>query len=341
MIKMKKMAAGLLTAVMLTVLCAASAAALELVPVGRAVGIEMNTDGVLVVGLAQVEAEGGARSPAGDAGVLPGDRIVRLGAREIKNGEDFLAAVAALDGNRVSLTVRRGEKAIQFDLTPAQSPAGAWQLGLWLRDSVAGIGTVTFYDPTSGLYGALGHGICDMETGVLLPVSEGSITEAQVVDVRPGAKGTPGELCGAPNSEQTLGDIGQNTIFGIFGQGKDALAARAALPVAAERELVLGPATILSTVSGSEVQEFAVEITRVYRGDDSGRCLMVTVTDPALIRATGGIVQGMSGSPILQNGKLVGAVTHVLVNDPTRGYGISAERMLKAAGVDAAGEKAA
>jgi stage IV sporulation protein B len=326
----KKAGAGLLTTVLLSVLCAVQAMALELVPVGRAVGIWMNIDGVLVVGLAPLDTESGSASPAGEAGIMPGDRIVRLGANTIRGGDDFLKASEALSGSPVSLTVRRGDKTIQFTVTPVLGEEGIWKLGLWLRDSVAGIGTVTFYDPATGLFGALGHGVADADTGVLMPLSKGSITGAEVLDVLPGSKGTPGELCGSLDAAAILGEISQNTVFGIFGRTKAAISDQGALPVADESELSLGKATILSTVSGNKVREFRVEITRVYRGEDSGRCLMLTVTDPELLAVTGGIVQGMSGSPILQNGKFVGAVTHVLVNDPTRGYGISLERMLTA-----------
>ena len=215
-------------------------------------------------------------------------------------------------------------------MTPVRSEDGRWQLGLWLREGVSGIGTVTYYDPETGQFGALGHGINDVESGDLLPFEGGSITEADVVDVVKGAPGSPGELCGQPDREQVLGELERNTGSGIFGVAEFD-AAGAPVPVASPQEVRLGPASILTTVNGGGVAEYSVEISRIYRQPEEHRFLMLTVTDPRLLEQTGGIVQGMSGSPILQDGKLIGAVTHVLLSDATRGYGIGIQDMLDAA----------
>ena len=299
----------------------------ELVPVGRTVGIEASTDGLLVVSLSEVETAEGKVSPAAEGGIQPGDMIVRLGNCEVSTSEDFAKAAACLDGSPVAVQLMRGGELIQYTVTPALSAEdGCWRLGLWLRDGIAGIGTVTFYDPETGLFGALGHSINDADTGVLLPLGEGFITTATVSDVLKGEKGRAGELHGAFDTGSRLGCVQQNTPSGIFGT-TDCGFAGTAVPVAADEEIENGPATILANVAGSEVREYSVEISRAQSG---GR-LMVTVTDPALLAATGGIVQGMSGSPILQNGKLCGAVTHVLISDPTRGYGITISSMLSAA----------
>lgn len=299
----------------------------ELVPVGRTVGIEASTDGLLVVSLSEVETAEGKVSPAAEGGIQPGDMIVRLGNCEVSTSEDFAKAAACLDGSPVAVQLMRGEQLIQYTVTPALSVEdNCWRLGLWLRDGIAGIGTVTFYDPATGLFGALGHSINDADTGVLLPLGEGFITTATVSDVLRGEKGRAGELHGAFDTGSRLGCVTQNTPSGIFGT-TDCGFAGTAVPVAADEEIENGPATILANVEGSEVREYSVEISRAQSG---GR-LLVTVTDPALLAATGGIVQGMSGSPILQNGKLCGAVTHVLISDPTRGYGITISSMLSAA----------
>lgn len=298
-----------------------------LVPVGRTVGIEAATRGLLVVSLSEVETAEGARSPAADCGIQPGDIIVRLGGSEVGSSEEFARAAAGLDGSPVAVQLLRGERLIQYTLTPALSAEeGCWRLGLWLRDGIAGIGTVTFYDPETGLFGALGHSINDADTGVLLPLGEGYITPATVTDVQRGEKGRAGELHGAFDEGARLGTLEQNTPEGVFGTASGGFEG-APLPAAEDGEIENGPATILANVSGGEVREYAVEISRAQSG---GR-LLVTVTDPALIEATGGIVQGMSGSPIIQNGKLVGAVTHVLISDPERGYGITINSMLRAA----------
>jgi stage IV sporulation protein B len=213
-----------------------------------------------------------------------------------------------------------------------------------MRDGIAGIGTLTFYDPETGIFGALGHAVNDNETGVIIPLRAGSVTRSYVTDVIQGKAGMPGQLHGTFNSDNILGSLTMNSACGIFGtMGKnDLMAGKKSLPIAGFSELKTGPATILSNVSGTEVKEYKVEITRLYTGAESiGRSMMISVRDPQLISQTGGIVQGMSGSPILQNGKLVGAVTHVLINDPTRGYGISIENMLNTITNDSSNKKAA
>ena len=231
------------------------------------------------------------------------------------------------------LCVRRGDKTLELSVRPACSSEGQWLLGMWLRDGISGIGTITFQDPESGVYGALGHSISDADSGIQLPVSQGSICDAQILSIKPGASGTPGELNGCSDLGKVLGSIEQNTDCGIFGEGYSALGTRKL----ESGQLATGPATIVSTISGRYTGEYAVEVNRVYR-DSNGQHAMISVTDPELLEKTGGIVQGMSGSPLIQNGKIVGAVTHVFVSDPSKGYAVSIDDMLKAAGIQ---EKAA
>ncbi len=319
--------AAVLTAALATTALATGAWAKELIPVGRAVGIEMTTDGMLVASLSKVGG-GEERSPAGEAGIQPGDIIVGLGGSRISCAEDFIAASEKLADADVSVTLRRGEKLIQFTVRPVRAADGSYKLGLWLRDGAAGIGTVTFYDPETGVYGALGHAINDVDTGVRLPVSRGVITQATVTGVRKGGAGSPGELQGAFDSSGSLGGISTNTLCGIFGLSPEGFSGQA-MEAAEDGQIKTGPATILATVEGSEPREFAVLISKAYRAGEEK--LMVTVTDEALLERTGGIVQGMSGCPIIQDGRLIGAVTHVLLSDPSRGYGIPIGEMLGAA----------
>lgn len=236
----------------------------------------------------------------------------------------------------MSIRAMRGEKQVQMTVQAVQcSSDGAYKLGAWIRDSMAGIGTMTFYDPDSGTFGALGHGISDADTALLMPLQSGGIMSASVTDVKKGTCGAPGELHGAFETQTDLGALYANTESGVFGKltDKTILADAQPVPVAAADEVRVGQAVIRSNVAGSTVEEYTVEITKLFSAtDDDTRDLMLTVTDPRLLESTGGIVQGMSGSPILQDGKLIGAVTHVLVNDPTRGYGIFATNMLSAAG---------
>jgi stage IV sporulation protein B len=301
----------------------------ELVPMGTAVGIELKTPGAVVVGLENIEGKAGTVSPARDAGVAPGDLIVKLGNEDVGSAADFLSAAAALDGSQVSLTVKRGEKTMQFTLSPEKLEDGA-KLGLWIRDSVTGVGTMTFYDPATGVFGALGHPISDTDTNIIMPLGSGSIMDATIVDVHTGQCGKPGELRGVFDLGRPTGSIQLNSDAGIFGVKTETgeAPARDAIPIASQDEVKIGRAVILSSISGSEVSEFEIEITRIYNDGQPVRSLMLKVTDEKLLADTGGIVQGMSGSPIIQNGKLVGAVTHVLVNDPTRGYGILIDAML-------------
>ena len=330
--KGRKSAVGTLTvlALLLFALPLQATAAETLVPMGCTVGIELETDGVMVAGFSEIETETGVRSPAAEAGMKTGDVLTAVGGRRTDDTQSLLSALSALDGSEVAVTARRGGNELLFRVTPAKNSDGRWQLGLWLREGVSGIGTVTYYDPESHCFGALGHGISDLESGKLLPFDGGTITDAAVVDVVKGAPGAPGELCGQPDPERILGALEKNTGCGIFGKAGFADAGTP-VPVASPQEVRLGPASILATVDGSGVKEYSVEISRIYRQPDEHRFLMLTVTDPALLAQTGGIVQGMSGSPILQDGKLIGAVTHVLLSDATRGYGIGIREMLDAA----------
>ena len=327
----KRAAVGL--ALGLLLVCALPAEALaaeELVPMGCAVGIELEAGGVMVAGFSQVETADGPKSPAEAAGLKVGDVITAVNGRETRDAQALLSALTSLTGETAELKVRRDENELLLRVTPACGEDGRWQLGLWLREGVSGIGTVTYYDPETGRFGALGHGINDLDSGKLLPFDGGTITGASVVDVVKGAPGAPGELCGQPDRCRVLGALERNTGCGIFGTGGFA-AAGAPVPVASPQEVRLGPASILATVDGDGVEEYSVEISRIYRQPEEHRFLMLTVTDPRLLEQTGGIVQGMSGSPILQDGKLIGAVTHVLLSDATRGYGIAIQDMLDAA----------
>ena len=332
--KVAKKVAVLFVTVWMAGIGQVSAYALSLVPSGCVTGIQVSCDGMVVAGLMSVEKDGESVSPAADAGICAGDVIVQIGEQKIGCSEEFVTAIAALTADPVSVTIERGGETQVITVTPAQNDEGVWQLGLWLKDGISGIGTITYYDPESGKFGALGHGINESESGILMPLGNGTVVDASVVDVIRGAEGTPGELCGVFDAEMVRGEIEKNTICGIFGVLSDIpeTAHSKALEVADSDEIEVGSATILANVSGTEVKEYAVEISRIYHGDSAGKNMMLKVTDKTLLEATGGIVQGMSGSPIIQDGKLVGAVTHVLVDDPTSGYGIFIEEMLDAAG---------
>lgn len=308
----------------------ARAGTVTVVPVGRAVGIKLFSDGVVVVGTSEVATEAGQVNPAKDCGLREGDIITHINSTEVDTIEEVSALLQKLEGCPMRIRAIRDEKQVQLTAQAALCAAdGSYKLGAWIRDSMAGIGTVTFYCPDTGAFGALGHGINDTDTSLLMPLESGSILPASVAAVEKGKAGAPGQLRGSFDTSTTLGLLRANTEGGVFGTLTDPRwAAGTPVEVAQRDQIRAGRATILANISGDEVQEFDVQISKVYPESADCRDFLLKVTDEDLLAATGGIVQGMSGSPILQNGRLVGAVTHVMVDDPTSGYGIYAGRML-------------
>ena len=328
---MKKAGTTFFLTAALALTLSVGAAAAELIPGGMTVGLELRTDGVMVSAITDVETAAGSVSPAGDAGLRPGDCIVALNGQEIHSGDDFAKCIDGLNSGSLSVTLRRNGETHELSITPALSKSGAWQLGLRLRDGASGIGTITYYDPDSGHYGALGHGVNDAESGVLLPAAEGTVSPSVIVDVVPGKAGTPGELCGIFDPGETVGDVELNSPFGIFGSLEQFSGQADVVETAGADEVHTGPAVILSNIQGTDVEAYDIELTRVNCSARDGKSFVLKITDQRLLDATGGVICGMSGSPILQDGKLVGAVTHVLVNDPARGYGIFIDKMLETA----------
>lgn len=295
----------------------------HLIPVGKIVGLELEQD---QVSIAAFDEEWG--EAARQAGLRLGDVICSIDGIPIKTAEDIRKALDRSDGTIDLGILRKGEE-ISVKLSPEITPDGP-KLGLFLRSSITGIGTVTWYDPASGKFGTLGHGVSNAE-GALLEMAAGSAYDAKVISVRKGKTGAPGQLLGGLNADDPIGKLTGNTPQGVFGIAEKAWQGEA-YPICGASQVHTGEATILSTVEGTTPREYSVEILKLYPNSDrEGRNMLLRVTDPALLEATGGIVQGMSGSPIIQDGKLVGAVTHVLVNDPTTGYGIFIENMLDAA----------
>ena len=300
---------------------------------GEAVGIYMQTKGVLIIDTGEILSENGEKEkPARDI-VKPGDYIVAFNQDKIKCKQDLLDELAELDEKEATLKVRRGKETIPLSVTPVKDKDGEYKLGIWVRDDTQGIGTLTFVDE-NGRYGALGHGISDVDTGELLSIADGKLYNARILGVRKGEKGNPGEISGLIryDSENILGNISENSKNGIFGTFRaDQLEAMnlEKISIGYKQDLKTGPASILCSTDG-EVKEYAAEITRIdMNHEDTNKSFVIQVTDKELLEKTGGIVQGMSGSPVIQNGKLFGAVTHVFVQDATGGYGIFIENMMK------------
>jgi len=303
-------------------------------PMGKTVGIKLFSEGVLVIGISEIRTDQGNASPAKACGLQEGDIITHINSQEVNSIEAVQAVLQTLAGKEMSVRILRDKAQSQLTAQAVQcSSDGAYKLGAWIRDSMAGIGTMTFYDPESKIFGTLGHGINDIDTAMLMPLESGSIMPSSVSDVKKGLTGQPGELHGTFQVEKDLGQLYANTPGGVFGLLTDdsMISNQQLVPVAKGSEVKTGKATILSNVTGVKVEEFEVEIIKLFPNAQDTRNLMLHVTDQRLLSATGGIVQGMSGSPILQDGKLIGAVTHVLLNDPTRGYGIFAENMVNLA----------
>ena len=319
---MKKLTIRLAAGLLLLSLIPVTARAQTLVAVGEVVGLELRNGTVTVAAL----DEGG--SAAGEAGILPGDVILSIDGRAVSTGQDVKNALSRSNGT-VSVRFLRKGREQALTLQPEITAEGP-KLGVFLRQGVTGIGTVTYYDPETGAFATLGHGV-NGSGGSLLKMTDGRAYPARVVSVKKGRSGAPGQLMGTVDSPESNGELTANTARGVFGKSSTGWQGKT-LETASAEEVRTGTATILSTVSGDSVQEYSVEILKLYpKARTSGRNMLIRVTDPALLDATGGIVQGMSGSPIIQDGKLVGAVTHVLVNDPTTGYGIFIENMLDAA----------
>jgi stage IV sporulation protein B len=319
---MKKLTIRLAAGLLLLSLIPVTARAQALVAVGEVVGLELRNGTVTVAAL----DEGG--SAAGEAGILPGDVILSIDGRAVSTGQDVKNALSRSNGT-VSVRFLRKGREQALTLQPEITAEGP-KLGVFLRQGVTGIGTVTYYDPETGAFATLGHGV-NGSGGSLLKMTDGRAYPARVVSVKKGRSGAPGQLMGTVDSPESNGELTANTARGVFGKSSTGWQGKT-LETASAEEVRTGTATILSTVSGDSVQEYSVEILKLYpKARTSGRNMLIRVTDPALLDATGGIVQGMSGSPIIQDGKLIGAVTHVLVNDPTMGYGIFIENMLEAA----------
>ncbi|MBQ7499588.1 MAG: SpoIVB peptidase [Clostridia bacterium] len=328
----RRPAAVLLTICIAAVLSlTAYAGDISVYPGGMAFGVRFSTDGILIVAVSEVKTADGSVNPGADAGLKPEDIIVGINGIKPENTRDIREAAKESGGRTVALTVMRNEKKIEAGITPAMSETdGEYRLGLWVRDGSAGIGTVTFIMPDSLEFAGLGHPVCDNETGAILPVREGTVLGVEVSGIEPGQPGLPGELSGYLTANVT-GTLISNTASGAYGLFEKIPHNVPSSPIstASKDEVNAGEATIYCTTEGEDVGEYTVEIEELNPDDAKEKNFVVRVTDDDLLSKTGGIVQGMSGSPVIQGGKLIGAVTHVMINDPTRGYGIFIENMLE------------
>ena len=304
----------------------------RVVPLGVPVGIYVQSDGVLVVDTGEFISGNGKKVAPTEDVLSAGDYIVSINQKEIYSKEVLMEEIALSEGKNIQLGIRREDSLFKVNIKPVKNQDGEYKLGIWVRDNAQGIGTLTFVDE-NGYFGALGHGINDVDTTNLMEIRDGALYKADIISITKGSRGKPGELSGviAYATKYKMGEIVQNTKKGVYGilDTDDMTLNKSSIPIALKQEIKEGKAQILCDFAEG-IQEFEVEITAIHQENDNiNRGLELKVKDERLLETTGGIVQGMSGSPIIQDGKLVGAVTHVLVNDPTRGYGIFIENMLQ------------
>ncbi len=315
---------------------------LKLIPSGEAIGVKIEAKGVLVVGMSSISTQNGKKhSPAADAGFEIGDTILQIDNNPIEKERDITQYLNTRKEKEkpVKVLIKRGDNKIELNVVPVLSEDdGMYKIGLWVRDSIAGVGTMTFYDPKSKAFGALGHGITDIDSGMLVDINKGSILKSTVASVQKARKTIPGEIVGLfYDGDDPYGSVDKNTAYGIYGKLNRYKQDKNIKPISIglSHQVKEGPAKILTTIEGSQIEEYDIEIQKVnHQNSSSSKSMLIKITDPRLLEKTGGIVQGMSGSPIIQDDRLIGAVTHVLINDPSKGYGIFIEWMLKEAEID-------
>ncbi|MDD3570947.1 MAG: SpoIVB peptidase [Lachnospiraceae bacterium] len=305
----------------------------KVITCGKVVGVVMKTEGVMVLGTGSVKKEDGKVAKPSEGIIKTGDIIISCNGATVTEKEELKDAVSSTDGNALNLEVKRNDNLMDLEVIPVQNEFGEYKIGAWVRDSTQGLGTVTFIEPQSGKFAALGHGVYDVDTKELIPVAEGVVTLSELSGVNKGESGEPGEIIGMLDKENIVGDVLTNTSSGIFGtmnaDGIKSLDGEE-LEIGLMQDVTEGNATIRSDVIDGEVKDYTINIESISRfGTSADKGMVIRVTDDRLIDKTGGIIQGMSGSPIIQNGKLVGAVTHVFVNDAKKGYGIFIENMIK------------
>lgn len=300
-----------------------------LIPCGNPFGIKLLTDGVVVVEVSSFETDSGLRSPAMDAGIKTGDIIKTINGCKITSNDDIADVIEQSGGEKLTVSLTRKGANIIANITPGICRAdNSYRVGLWVRDSSAGIGTVTFYNPETGVFAGLGHPVCDIDTGVILPLSEGEVVDVTVNGIKKGKSGIPGELIGSFSSQSAVGSLELNCENGLYGIMSKCGVNAEPVPLGMRQEIETGDAYIYTTIDGNRPQRYSIVIEKIDLHDShDSKNMIIRVTDEALLEKTGGIVQGMSGSPIIQNGMLVGAVTHVFVNNPTKGYAIFADTM--------------
>lgn len=307
----------------------------KVIPVGNIAGIKLYTSGVIVVGMTEIEGIDNKKyKPYENSGIEEGDTIISINKNRINSVDDLVKNVNLAKGELVEVQYLHNEKTLECFIQPVKTLKQEYKLGLWVRDSAAGVGTVSFYEPTTRLFGALGHGIVDIDTEQLIDISSGEFVTTRILNIVKGEKGKPGRIQGTVDNQSNIGIVSKNTRFGIFGKVDNVSSLNIdnskEMDVAFRKEVHTGNAKIMCSLENGKVEEYDIQIEKVFKDNNyDNKSMSIKVVDERLINKTGGIIQGMSGSPIIQDGKFVGAVTHVLVQNPKQGYGVFADMMIK------------
>lgn len=295
---------------------------------GENIGIELKSTGVMIVGTYEIDGH----NPAKEAKLQNGDKIISINDREVSSIEEMLNVIeSSTDMNNIKINYERSDKKLETNLELKKDQNNVYKTGLYVKDSITGVGTLTFIDPNTKLYGALGHEIIEKSTGQKLEIKDGKIYNSSVTGITKSNDGKPGEKNARYNTKEVYGNVKENTVSGIFGNYTDTINDEKLYKVASEDEIELGEAKMLTVIKDEDVEEFAINIIRINEDSELTKNILFEITDEELLEISGGIVQGMSGSPIIQNEKIIGAVTHVVVDDPTKGYGIFITTMLEEA----------
>ena len=307
----------------------------QVIPVGDLAGIKLYTNGVLVVGMSEIIGLDNKKyKPYENTGIEEGDTIISINDKEIQNTEDFVKDINSSNGKSIKLEYIHDKKEVTCSITPIKTNIKEYKLGLWVRDSSAGVGTVTFYEPKTKSFGALGHGIEDIDTDTLIDISSGEFVTTKILNIVKGQNGKPGKIQGTIDNQKNIGSISKNTKFGIYGKVDNLdilnIDFSKKMDVALRNEISIGKANILCNIENDKIEKYDIEIEKIFKENNyDNKSMLIKVTDKNLLEKTGGIIQGMSGSPIIQNGKFIGAVTHVLVNNPKEGYAVFGDIMIK------------
>ena len=306
----------------------------KVIPLGNIAGLKLYTEGVLVIGTSEVEDEkGNIYKPYEDSGIKIGDSIVKVNDTKIHSTEELLECISKCNGEKINLTYKNGEDEIITNIQPVKTDKNTYKLGLWVRDAAAGIGTLSFYDKQTNSIVSLGHGIQDIDTGNIVEIEFGEFVTTNIANIKKGEKQSPGKIEGSISDNDVIGEVYSNTKFGVYGHVNSNeyldLDSSKEVNIALRNEIKEGKAVIISTLENGKTESYEVNIQKIFKNNnENNKSMIVKVTDDKLLQKTGGIIQGMSGSPIIQNGKLIGVLTHVLVSDPTTGYGVFADLMV-------------